>query len=74
MNVADARAGDWIVVDAIGGGPGRRGQILELLGGPGHRHFKVRWDEQHESLHFPAEGTRVLDAVEAGAARPAQER
>lgn len=74
MNLADARAGDWIEVDAIGGGPGRRGQILELLGGPGHRHFKVRWDEQHVSLHFPAEGTRVLDAVEAGAARPTQER
>ena len=69
MNVAEARVDDWIEVDAVGGGPSRRGQIVEVLGGPGHRHFRVRWDEQHESLHFPAQGTRVLDPVQAGAAR-----
>jgi hypothetical protein len=69
MNVADARVDDWIAVDAVGGGPGRRGQIVEVLGGPGHRHFRVRWDEQHESLHFPSQGTRVLSPVQAGAAR-----
>jgi uncharacterized protein DUF1918 len=60
MNVVDARVDDWIEVDAVRGGPGRRGQIVEVLGGPGHRHFRVRWDEQHESLHFPAQGTRLI--------------
>ena len=68
MNVEDARVGDWLEVNAVGGGPSRRGQILQLLGEPGHRHFRVRWDDQHESLHFPAQGTRVLDPVQAGAA------
>ena len=74
MKLTDAHAGDWVEVDAIGGGPGRRGQILEVLGEPGHRHFRVRWDEQHESLHFPAQGTRVLDSARAGAAPRAGER
>ena len=72
MKLADARAGDWLEVDAVGGGPRRRGQIVEVLGVPGHRHFKVRWDEQHESIHFPAQGTHVLDPIQAGAA-PRQE-
>ena len=58
--IDDARPGDWIAVDAIGGGPSRRGQILAVLGGAGHRHFRVRWDEEHESLHFPAQGTRLI--------------
>jgi Domain of unknown function (DUF1918) len=45
-----ARKGDWIEVNMVGGGSSRRGQILEVLGAPGHEHFRVRWDEQHESL------------------------
>ncbi len=67
----DARPGDWLAVDAIGGGPHRRGQILAVLGAAGHRHFRVRWDEEHESLHFPAQGTRLIPEHQAGAERPA---
>jgi Domain of unknown function (DUF1918) len=62
-----ARKGDWIEVHMIGGGPARRGQIVEVLGVPGHEHFRVRWDEEHESLHFPAEGTRILREAPDGA-------
>lgn len=68
-SVADARQGDWLEVDAVGGGPPRRGQILEVLGRPGHRHFRVRWDEQHEALHFPAQGTRRVPAHATGSPR-----
>jgi Domain of unknown function (DUF1918) len=57
---APPHAGDWITVDVISGGPARKGLILEVLGQPGHEHYRVRWDEQHESLHFPAQGTRIL--------------
>ena len=60
MTTHKAHVGDWIEVDAIGGGPCRTGQITEVLGAEGHQHFRVRWDEEHESLHFPAQGTRVL--------------
>ena len=62
----DVREGDWIEVNAIGGGPNRRGQILEVVGAPGHERYRVRWDEQHESLHFPSQGTRFLRETPAG--------
>ena len=55
-----ARIGDWVEVHRIGGGAPRRGQVLEVLGQPGHEHYRVRWDEEHESIHFPTEGTSVL--------------
>ena len=48
-----ARTGDWIEVNVIGGGSNRRGQILEVLGGEGHEHYRVRWDEEHESIFYP---------------------
>ena len=55
-----AQAGDSLEVNGIPGYPARRGEIVEVLGRPGHQHYRVRWDEQHESLHFPAQGTTVL--------------
>ena len=66
MNTYNASEGDWIEVNAIGRGPSRRGRIAEVLGGPGHQHYRVRWDEQHESVHFPAEGTRILHEAPDG--------
>jgi hypothetical protein len=55
-----ARAGDWLEARGIHGGPGRRGQILEILGRPGHERYRMRWDEQHESIFFPADGVSVV--------------
>jgi hypothetical protein len=55
-----ARTGDWIEVDGLPGRSPRSGQILEVLGSSGHEHFRVRWDEQHESIFFPSEGTTVI--------------
>jgi hypothetical protein len=34
--------GDWIDVHVIGGGTPRHGQVLEVLGHPGHEHYRVR--------------------------------
>jgi len=59
-NRADARVGDWLEARGIHGEPPRRGQILELLGRPGHEHYRVRWDEQHESIVYPADGVSVV--------------
>ena len=50
------RPGDWVEVDGLPGRAPRRGQVVETLGRPGHEHYRIRWDEQHESLHFPADG------------------
>lgn len=38
-----SRAGDWLEVNGIPGYPPRRGEILEVLGHPGHEHYRVRW-------------------------------
>jgi hypothetical protein len=56
------RTGDWLEVHGLPGQPPRRGQILEVLGGPGHIHYRVRWDERHESIFYPSEGTHVVPA------------
>ena len=53
------RPGDWVHVRGISGQAGRHGQILEILGRPGHEHYRVRWDEQHESILFPADGVTI---------------
>lgn len=50
-----ASVGDVIEVRGVPGAPTRRGTILELLGRAGHEHYRVRWDEEHESLFFPSE-------------------
>ncbi len=56
----DARVGDWLEVAGPPGSPIRRGQVREVLGGPGHLHFRVRWDEEHESLFYPERGVAVI--------------
>lgn len=53
-------AGDWLEVHSPGGGPPRRGLILEVIGATGHEHYRVRWTDEHESIYFPADGATVL--------------
>jgi hypothetical protein len=54
-----AHVGDWIEAHGLHGQPSRHGQILELLGHDQHEHYRVRWDEQHESIVYPADGITV---------------
>jgi hypothetical protein len=63
------RPGDWIEVHSVSGGQPRRGQILEVRGRPGHEHYRVRWNEERESVHFPAQGTRIIQAPARDRAR-----
>ena len=37
------------------GEPPRLGEILEVLGEPGREHYRVRWEDDHESIYFPAD-------------------
>ena len=53
-------AGSRIEVHDIGGNVKREGEIVEVLGSAGHEHYRVRWTDGHESIHFPADGTRVF--------------
>jgi hypothetical protein len=57
---ADARVGDGLEAHGLHGEPRRRGTIVEILGGPGHEHYRVRWDERHESIVYPADGVTVV--------------
>lgn len=59
-NSSDARVGDWLEARGLHGEPARRGQIVEILGRPGHQHYRVRWDEQHESIVYPADGVNIV--------------
>jgi hypothetical protein len=56
----DARVGDWVEACGVHGEPARRGEIVELLGAPGHEHYRVRWDERHESIVYPADGVSIV--------------
>ena len=51
-----AEVGDLIQITGhvVGDAP-RNAEILEVLGGPGHEHFRVRWEDDHESIYFPAD-------------------
>lgn len=37
----------------------RLGEILDLLGEPGHEHYRVRWEDDHESILYPGEATTI---------------
>ena len=55
-----AAVGDEIVVEAdTVGRLRRRGEILEVLT-TGGEHYRVRWDDGHESLFFPGPDARIV--------------
>jgi prolyl-tRNA editing enzyme YbaK/EbsC (Cys-tRNA(Pro) deacylase) len=37
----------------------RQGEVLEVLGLPGHPHYRVRWEDGHESMFYPGGDTRI---------------
>ena len=56
-----AHPGDVVVVHGHAtGDPGRTGVILEVLDrASAHEHYRVRWDEEHESLFWPGSDATV---------------
>ena len=68
MHIADhePKPGDVIEVEGRAvGTPGRSGEILEVLGGPGHVHYRVRWDDGHESIYTPSDGALRVEQAAA---------
>jgi len=49
-----AKPGDVVVISghAVGDTP-RLGEIVEVLGGAEHEHYRVRWEDEHESIFYP---------------------
>jgi len=58
-----ANKGDHIVVESVTVDSARRsGQILEVLGGAAGEHYRVHWDDGHESEFFPGPDARVVQS------------
>lgn len=50
-----AAIGDTVLVHGHRVGEvARAGEILEVLGEPGHEHYRVRWEDGRESVFFPS--------------------
>ncbi len=59
------KAGDRIIVESekVGTAP-REGEILEVIESPYGIHYRVRWDDGHESDFRPAAGSaRTIPAT-----------
>ena len=64
-----AEIGDLIVIEGHRVGEGRRtGEILEVLGEAGHEHYRVRWEDDADTLFYPSN-----DAVVRHVERPEDE-
>ena len=49
-----AEPGDIVVVDGHRlGEPHRTGEILEVLGSAAHEHYRVRWEDDRETIFYP---------------------
>lgn len=64
--------GDRIEARGLHGRPSRRGKVVELLGSAGHEHYRVRWDDQHESIVYPSDGV-IIATRSAGRGALAEE-
>ena len=58
-----ARAGAVIEIHEhrVGEKP-RTGEILEVIGEPGHEHYRVRWEDGHESIFYPSSDATIREA------------
>ena len=65
------RVGDTLEVSSPGGGAPRRGRSVEGLGGPHHQHYLVKWSDEHRSIHYPSDGTRIIRDEDITCAGPA---
>ena len=64
------KAGDVVAIRPRRvGEPARLGEVLEVLGEVFHRHYRVRWEDGHESILYPGNGT----SIEARVRRPEPE-
>ena len=51
----DTQPGDVIIVEGHHVGEGRRiGEILEVVVTESREHYRVRWDDGHESVFYPS--------------------
>jgi Domain of unknown function (DUF1918) len=58
-----AKQGDQIVIDTTTLDTLRRhGEVIEVMGQGEREHYRVRWQDGHESVYFPGPDARVVSA------------
>jgi hypothetical protein len=61
-----ANVGDRIVIDSVHLGESRReGEVLEVLGEGETTHYRMRWEDGHESLFYPASSAHIVSKGES---------
>lgn len=56
----EIHAKDVVEVEARAVGSGRRlGEVIEVLGEPGHEHYRVRWEDGTETILYPSGGAMI---------------
>ena len=56
----DAHVGDRITVESNKvGGARKLGEVLEVIGGSSGKHYRVGWEDGHESIVFPSSDASV---------------
>lgn len=63
----DAQVGDRIVVESNKvGGARKTGEVREVIEGVAGKHFRVCWEDGHESIVFPSSDASAVAATGAG--------
>jgi len=69
--MAEGKVGDRILVESERvGRSAREGEILEVLGGGSNVHYRVRWQDGHESTLFPSAGSLTIIRVTSKVTSP----
>ena len=59
-----AEVGDLIVIEGHHVGESRRtGEILEVLGERGQQHYRVRWNDDRETVFYPSSDATIHRAT-----------
>jgi hypothetical protein len=60
----DAHKGDRIVVESNKVGGGRKtGEVVEVIDGSAGPHYRIRWDDGHESIVYPSSDAFVVGSA-----------
>jgi hypothetical protein len=63
----EAQVGDRIIVESNKvGGSRKAGEVREVIEGAGGKHYRVRWEDGHESIVFPSSDASVVAASAVG--------
>lgn len=69
--MAVGNVGDRVIVESERiGRPAREGEILEVLGAGEGVHYRVRWEDGHESEFVPSAGSATIIHKAKGAGVP----